>query len=145
MLAVIPPVVLAFTAWTAAAETTITGDVTHVRDGDTIEIGAVAIRLNGVSAPERDERYGSDATAFMRDLVLGKEISCVLNGERSYDRYIGTCFFEGSDIGAAIIQAGWARDCPRYSKGRYAEAEARAARTGIHAGYALPRYCRPRN
>ena len=31
--------------------TVLTGTVTHVRDGDTIEVGKIPIRLNGVSAP----------------------------------------------------------------------------------------------
>ena len=34
---------------------TLTGQVTHVRDGDTIEVGSLAIRLNGLAAPEGDE------------------------------------------------------------------------------------------
>ena len=36
----------------------LTGTVTHVRDGDTIEVGKVPIRLNGVSAPELKEPLG---------------------------------------------------------------------------------------
>ena len=36
----------------AVKPTILPGTVTHVRDGDTIEVGSVPIRLNGVSAPE---------------------------------------------------------------------------------------------
>ena len=42
----------------AGQETLVTGIVTKVRDGDTIEIGGVPIRLKGVSAPELKERFG---------------------------------------------------------------------------------------
>ncbi len=34
------------------------GVVSHVRDGDTIEVENIPIRLNGVSAPELDEPLG---------------------------------------------------------------------------------------
>ena len=40
------------TSGMAAEPTILTGTVTHVRDGDTIEVGKIPIRLNGVSAPE---------------------------------------------------------------------------------------------
>jgi endonuclease YncB( thermonuclease family) len=39
-------------AGNAKADTVLTGTVTKVRDGDTIEVGRIPIRLNGVSAPE---------------------------------------------------------------------------------------------
>ena len=38
-------------------ETIITGIVSKVRDGDTVEVGEVPIRLNGVSAPELNETW----------------------------------------------------------------------------------------
>ena len=46
---------------------------------------------------------------------------------------------DGRDIGAALIEAGLARDCPRFSRGRYAELEPEAARR-----LPLPGYCTPR-
>ena len=50
----------------AAAEPTIlSGTVTKVRDGDTIEIGKIPIRLNGVSAPELKEPFGQQSKQFM--------------------------------------------------------------------------------
>ena len=44
----------------AAKPTILTGMVTHVRDGDTIEVGKIPIRLNGVSAPELHELLGNE-------------------------------------------------------------------------------------
>ena len=127
-----------------ADEATLIGKVTFVRDGDTIEVGGIAIRLNGISAPEQRQPYRPDATAFMGWLVMEKEVTCKLNGERSRDRLIGICFLDGVDIGETIIREGLARDCPRYSDGRYVEAEREAKRTGIHERYELPDYCRPK-
>ena len=118
--------------------TILTGTVTHVRDGDTIEVGKIPIRLNGVSAPEMDEPLGSQSKAFMVNLVDGKNVRCELTGAKTYDRLVGTCYLDGEDIGIAVIAAGLALDCPRYSGGRYAEVEVAEAREAI----VLPGYCR---
>jgi micrococcal nuclease len=118
--------------------TILTGTVTHVRDGDTIEVGKIPIRLNGVSAPEMDEPLGSQSKAFMVNLVDGKNVRCELTGAKTYDRLVGTCYLDGEDIGIAVIAAGLALDCPRYSGGRYAEVEVAEAREAI----VLPGYCK---
>lgn len=102
----------------------IEGRVTHVRDVDTIEVNNRPIRLNGVDGPETKERGGRAAKQWMQKLVLRKRVTCELNGEKTYDRWVGTCYVpSGEDIGALAIAAGHARDCPRYSGGRYAEFE----------------------
>lgn len=115
------------------------GTVTHVRDGDTIEIGETAVRLSGLHAPEMDEDSGREARAFMVDLVAGKVVLCQLEGRRSYDREIGDCFIDGRDIAGLLVAAGLGRDCPRFSGGRYADLETNAGRE-----IQLPAYCRPR-
>jgi hypothetical protein len=45
-----------------------------------------------------------------------------------------------------MVRNGFARDCPRFSGGRHAEAERQAAAEGAAIGrvYPLPGYCRPR-
>lgn len=102
----------------------IEGRVTHVRDVDTIEVNNLPIRLNGVDGPEMDERGGRAAKRWMQNLVLRKPVKCWLNGDKTYDRWVGTCYVtSGEDIGALAIAAGHARDCPRYSDGKYAEFE----------------------
>ena len=123
-----------------AAAQTIEGAVTHVRDGDTIEVDDVPIRLNGLAAPERDEPGGPEATAMMQRIVhqAGGRLRCELTGETSYDRQIGVCFtLAGQDIAALMVAQGVARDCPRYSGGRYQQYETDASRA-----LPLPGYCR---
>lgn len=123
------------------AETaTLTGMVTKVRDGDTIEVAGTPIRLNGVSAPELDEALGVQSKQFMTELVMGKQVRCELTGEKSYDREIGVCYLDGEDIGAKVIVQGLALDCPRFSSGRYAQYEQKRATRQIR----LPGYCRKR-
>ena len=115
----------------------MTGIVLKVRDGDTIEVGKVPIRLNGVSAPELGEPLGLKSREFMLDLIMGKQLRCELSGEKTYDRFVGTCYLGEQDIGAAVIAKGLALDCPRYSRGRYAQYEVKGAIAKIK----LPKYC----
>lgn len=122
----------------AGEQSVLTGLVTKVRDGDTVEVGRIPIRLNGVSAPEMKEPLGPQSKAFMTDLVMGKRVRCELNGEKTHDRFVGTCYLDEQDIGATIIINGLALDCPRYSGGRYAQYEVKGAAAMIK----LPKYCR---
>lgn len=108
-------------------------------DGDTLRVGAAHVRLQGVAAPERGQQGGPQATDYMKRLVNGKAVRCVLDGTRSHDRVVGVCYLNEQDVGAAVISAGLARDCPRFSKGRYASAETATSRLLF-----FPKYCRPR-
>jgi endonuclease YncB( thermonuclease family) len=95
---------LAFANHAFADELTILdGIVTKVRDGDTVEVGRIPIRLNGVSAPEMNEPLGPQSKAFMTDLVMGKRVRCELDGSKTHDRFVGICYLNGKDIGATVI------------------------------------------
>ena len=80
----------------------------------------MAIRLQGLAAPERDEPGGPEAAAAMKRLVHGREVRCELDGERTYDRCAAVCYVDGLDVAEVMIRGGYARDCPRFSQGRYA-------------------------
>jgi endonuclease YncB( thermonuclease family) len=124
----------------AAAEE-IRGKVGRVLDGDTFEVAAQRIRIQGLHAPELEEPLGPKARDFVRDLVKDDEVRCIWDGERSYNRLVARCFLDadGRDIAAELVAAGLGRDCARYSGGRYAEFETEAGRE-----LALPTYCAPR-
>jgi len=84
------------------------------------------------------EPLGADAKKFMLDLVMGQPVRCELNGQKTYDRFVGICYLKDKDIGVSVIEAGLALDCPRYSDGRYVNIEQPAARVRIK----LPMYCK---
>lgn len=112
----------------------------HVIDGDTLRIaGTTKVRLSGLAAPERNEPGGAAATQFMREKLTGRNVRCELSGESTYDRQVGTCYLESVDVAEMIVSAGLARDCPRYSGGRYARFEGEDARN-----LPFPDYCRLR-
>lgn len=90
----------------------IVGPVTHVRDGDTIEVSGVPIRFGSLDCAETGTSDGSRATARMRELVSGQTLTCYLNGRTSYDRKIGSCRLEdGRDLGSIMISEGY---CGRF-------------------------------
>ncbi len=120
----------------AYADRVIEGRVTVVRDVDTIVVAGTPVRLNGVDGPETSSMVGRDARAFMDRLVRGRTVACTLNGDRTYDRWVGVCYLDGQDIGAIAIANGHALDCRRYSGGRYSNLETPAARARLmRAGY----------
>ena len=121
-------VVLAFASPVDARE--IKGRA-RVVDGDTLYVGQVKVRLNGIDAPERGQPRFRAATRALQGFVAGKVVVCRLNGETSYDRDIGSCFVDGYDLAAAVIATGNALDCPRYSGGRYRKFETQDARSYI--------------
>ena len=124
----------------AFAQAELTGQITHVRDGDTIEVGDIAIRLNGLTCDKRGTTLGDRATAYLRSQVLGKTATCSLNGERTYDRLVGRCATEDlGDIGVHLIKQQLCGRCARYDpEGEYSQAQKRA---GPYAG-TIPSYCK---
>lgn len=109
----------------------------HVWDGDTLYIADQAIRLAGIDAEELDEPNGYAAKAHLIQLTVGRTVTCTLAG-RSYNRKVGVCFAGSTNLNAAMVRAGFALDCARYSKGLYATLEP----TGIRSKLKQKGYCR---
>lgn len=125
---------------TTATAGTITGPVTHVRDGDTIEVSGQAVRLQGLTCDEAGTALGDRATRAMRFLVQGQVVTCDLTGAKTYDRAVGRCqLSSGLDLGKALIAEGLCGRCDRYdSDGFYADLQ---ARVGEYSGR-MPKYCK---
>jgi endonuclease YncB( thermonuclease family) len=139
---------------TADAQSVLQGTITDVRDGDTVEVAGVPVRLWGIHAPERNEPGGLVASRVMMALVGQHHVRCQLTGEESYDRAIGRCWIASNpllitqpqnapglddlyDIAGVMILLGLARDCPHFSHGYYAELE----QPWVREEMPLPSYC----
>ena len=83
--------------------TILSGTVTHVRDGDTIEVNGVAVRLSALDCPENDSRQGKQATKIAKQFE-GSQAMCELTGAKSYDRLVGYCTVGGADFGLHMMQ-----------------------------------------
>lgn len=92
----------------------------RVVDGDTLEIDGTVYRLNGIDAPEHGQTCGTwdcgaEATEALVEIVKGREVTCDPIEEDGYGRVIATCYADGTDIGAQMIDKGMAWAFLRYS------------------------------
>ena len=83
-------------------QTVLTGKVTHVRDGDTIEVNNVPIRLAALDCPERGTRDG-DYASMLAKQFQGLQATCELTGAKTYDRLVGYCSINGADFGRYMM------------------------------------------
>lgn len=96
-----------------------TADI-RVVDGDTLEVDGTIYRLNGIDAPEHGQKCGDwacgvAATNALAEMVKGRDVSCDPISEDGYGRVIATCFVNGRDIGAEMIDKGLAWAFVKYS------------------------------
>ena len=92
-----------FATQAVAGETVLTGKVTHVRDGDTIEVNNVPIRLAALDCPERGTQKGDYATELAKKFQ-GLQATCELTGAKTYDRLVGYCSINGDDFGRYMME-----------------------------------------
>ena len=129
-------------AMSGARQITSHPNLSRVIDADTIVVGEIHVRLDGISAPERGHEVYIKGKWFIADLMReASMVECDLEGHKSYDREVGACYFvmpdgQRIDPQAEAVKAGFARDCPRYSGGRYREFETPESRA-----LPLPPYC----
>lgn len=123
-----------------------------VIDGDSLRVGGVEIRLQGIDAPEyrqtceadgRTYACGVASRAALAGLVEGKTVTCRPRGTDRYRRMLARCTVDGRDIGEALVGQGAALASGDYEQ---AEAQARAARRGLWSGsFERPRHWRDRH
>jgi endonuclease YncB( thermonuclease family) len=132
----------------AVERTSITG-VAKVVDGDTIDVGVVRVRLEGIDAPEVGQTCtrglagtwpcGTAATNALAARVEGKQVECERRGVDKYGRVLGVCFVAKQDVNAWMVRHGHAWAFIKYSASYVnEEAQARAERIGIWQGEATP-------
>lgn len=103
--------------WTPQTTTVLPGaqlvdTVTRIRDGDTIVVGLIPIRIANLDCAERGSNLGDRATRHITKLVKGARLRCVLEGRRSYNREVGVCSLpDGRDVGEILIAGGY---CQRW-------------------------------
>lgn len=121
-----------------------------VKDGNTIQLGAVTFRLEGTDAPEMDQTCidenadswtcGIDARAQLAKLIGTRQVRCDDRGpdKTAKNRHVGICTAEGdtTSLNQALVKAGFALDFEPSAKGRFLqdEAGARESRVGLWKG-----------
>lgn len=135
----------------SASPTIISGQATVI-DGDTIEIQSKRVRIAAVDAPEADQfcennvgrryRCGQKASFALADFIGRSHVTCTAASDRngkpqtSYNRTIASCETNGRDLGAWLVESGWALPYWTYGGARYRSEYDRAQllRAGIWAG-----------
>ena len=133
----------------AAAEAQIRGGV-RVLDGDSVWIQGIAIELDGIDAPEADQRClkadgrhyacGELATRALRTIIGGQRATCEQVGRTATGKLRARCRLRRRDLAREMLALGWAV-APEGAPGDYAkaQAEAEAKREGIWDGrFVLP-------
>jgi endonuclease YncB( thermonuclease family) len=131
----------------AQAQERHTAVVTHVVDGDTVDAQladgrALAVRLIGIDAPEIEECGTDQATTYLEQLVLGRNVTLVSDPTQGAIDDFGRSLFyvdrdDALDVGQEMIRAGWAEvfvfDSPfeRLSPYRNAELDAEESGDGV--------------
>lgn len=119
----------------------------RVIDGDTLDVAGIRVRMQGIDAFESDQQCtrrgggrfacGREATEQLATLIGGREITCTPDGSQTHGRSVAVCTVRQGeqeiDLNGAMVRSGFAFDCPRYSRGRYAEQEAEAKAEGAGA------------
>jgi endonuclease YncB( thermonuclease family) len=110
-------------------------------DGDSLRIGGDRVRLLGFDAPELDQvcwradgtewPCGRDARAVLAELTRRGPVTCRPEGEDRFGRTLARCESAGEDLGAAVVEAGYAVATDGYGTQQSA---ARGARRGIWQG-----------
>ncbi|MFN3481066.1 MAG: thermonuclease family protein [Thermodesulfovibrionales bacterium] len=127
----------------------ISGKVVKVKDGDTVVIQPegggqfFVCRLYGIDAPEiaksgkPGQLYGKEATDALKKLVLGKDVTVITTGARTYNREVCVIYHKDQNINLEMVRWGYAWAYRQYLKRPYAseyigaETEARSKRLGL--------------
>ena len=117
----------------------IIGKVTKVSDGDTIHVvtdGNVKfkVRLDRIDAPESDQPYGKESTAYLTSLIRGKTVRVEWQKKDQYGRVLGIVCLDKVDVNLQMVSSGNAWHYSYFDKtAEYAsaEAEARQNRRGL--------------
>jgi endonuclease YncB( thermonuclease family) len=124
----------------AQARETISGQVSHVTDGDTLWVQpdgtgkALAVRIEGIDAPEICQLGGPAARDLLAQLSLHRRVTVRVAQYDQWGRALATLTLDGKDLGAQMVRAGQAWSYSwRRKPGSYAaeEALARQAQRGV--------------
>jgi len=134
-------ILISYTSLSYSKEINCATHNVYVIDADTLKLCDIKIRLNGISAAERGHvTYKSCKKTVEKIIAESDTMSCRLTGDMTYDRYVGICSVKKrdktEDLQKKIIEIGCARDCKRYSSGKYKIFETEASRE-----LPLPKYC----
>lgn len=112
---------LLFSLNTIFSQSTLTGIVVGVKDGDTVVVldslnHQTTLRLAEIDCPEKNQPFGTKAKQFTSDQIYRKEIKYVVTDIDRYGRSIAMIYYDDNKyLSAALIKNGLAWHYKRYS------------------------------
>jgi endonuclease YncB( thermonuclease family) len=120
----------------------LAGTVSRVVDGDTLwlkvedDAAPVVVRIEGIDAPESCQVGGSEATAALTTLALGRSVTVRVAARDEHGRVVGKVYDGDKDLGDRMVRDGQAWSTRyQYDRGPYVAEErmALALKRGLHA------------
>lgn len=112
----------------------------YVTDADTVRISGESIRLEGIDAPETNQRCkdasgksyrcGLVSTSALKTKIGRETIRCKGSKRDRYGRLLGICYLGDIDLNGWLVRNGYALAYSRYSK-RYVQQEIQAQKDGL--------------
>ena len=97
----------------AQGRRTLSGIVTYVADGDTLDITAngqiYTIRLDGIDAPEGGQAFGPEARLHLRVLAFSKPATAAVRDRDRYGWTVARVIVAGRDLSEEMVEACRAR------------------------------------
>jgi micrococcal nuclease len=113
----------------------LTGKVTFVHDGNTIEVvtatgDAYKIVLAGIDCPELSQEYGDKAKRLLERTLSNKEVGFQLQGKDRWGNYIAVVTVNGEDPRIDLLKEGLAWTAERNPNPELEELRVRAQEKG---------------
>ncbi len=117
----------------------------RVINGDTLEIYGKYFQLFGIDAPESNQTCadkqgrsyycGKEAASWLKSWIGDNELECHVIQQDTKGNMVGTCSYGPYDLGAALVNAGWAVAYVKYTDIYYPyEMQAQKNRRGLWQG-----------
>lgn len=114
----------------------VDGDTVWVRRGDAVGAAPIKVRLHGLDAPERCQAGGLESRQALAGRLADARVRVHPLGRDDHGRLLARLTQGDADIGAWLVDQGWAWSDGRGRRGgRYGNEQraARAAGRGLHA------------
>lgn len=111
-------IILSFSVSAEVPSGAVQFSLKRISDGDTIvTTGDTRIRLWGIDTPERNQLYGSDATAALTEMLNNQQLYFETKDVDRYGRTVGVIYTaDGDEINLELVCDGHAWWYERYAK-----------------------------
>jgi len=109
---------LSFTAAAEVPDEAVKFKLKRISDGDTVVTTEdTRVRLWGIDTPERDQRYGSDATEALTEMLNNQQLYLETKDVDRYGRTVGVIYTaDGNEVNLELVCDGHAWWYERYAK-----------------------------